>query len=206
MGEQYNFLTIVSFSHIQKGQYYWNCLCDCGNYAIVSQGNLAYGATKSCGCKKGVLISNSRWKHDFIDHPLYSKWTGMKSRCSNPKDQAYKDYGGRGIIVCEEWKKDFIRFYDWCINNAWKHGLEIDRRNNDGNYSPDNCRFVTTRVNSFNKRNTAKIFFNGKLQSFYDLELSTGIRARILWRRVNELNWDIERAISIPIRLRRKIA
>ena len=84
-------------------------------------------------------------------HRLYPVWTSMKQRCFNEKNKTYKYYGGRGITVCEEWLNP-SKFIDWCINNGWKEGLQIDRINNDGNYDPLNCRFVTRRTNINNRR------------------------------------------------------
>ena len=92
--------------------------------------------------------------HGLRAHPLCSVWSDMKTRCYNSNQKSYKHYGGRGIIVCEEWTGDFKCFYDWAIKNGYKKGLQIDRINNDGNYEPDNCRFVTTAENCRNSRQT----------------------------------------------------
>lgn len=90
-------------------------------------------------------------KHRLVNHPLYRVWVKMKERCYYDKDIGYANYGGRGITVCSEWKDNFKNFYDWAVDK-WKKGLYIDRINNDGNYEPDNCRFVTPKVSALNKR------------------------------------------------------
>ena len=90
-------------------------------------------------------------KHGLTKHPLYCVWHNMKTRCYNPKRKAYKYYGGRGITVCDEWLFDFEAFYTWAINNGYKKGLQIDRENNDKNYNPENCRFITPRENVRNR-------------------------------------------------------
>jgi hypothetical protein len=89
-------------------------------------------------------------KHGYRYYPLYQVWVNMKKRCYNKDNKQYKDYGGRGIIVCDEWMNPKI-FIEWCLANGWEKGLQIDRRDNDGNYDPDNCRFVTPKENSLNR-------------------------------------------------------
>ena len=121
---------------------------------------------KEDGCEKEVhsrgwcSIHYQRWRkygdpniikgHGYSNHPLYWIWADMKYRCCNENHHAYKNYGGREITVCDEWMnpKSFI---DWCLENGWKKGLEIDRRDNDGNYCPENCRFITHKENSDNR-------------------------------------------------------
>jgi hypothetical protein len=93
-------------------------------------------------------------KHGLRRHPIFTLWANIKSRCKNQNHPKYKDYGGRGISICNEWNDDFKTFYDWCITNGWQQGLEIDRVNNNGNYEPSNCRFVTRTQNMRNTRTT----------------------------------------------------
>ncbi len=92
------------------------------------------------------------YKHGLWKHPLYKTWGKMKERCYNQKYKSYKNYGGRGITVCEEWKHDPKTFVEWCLAHGWQKGLLIDRRDNEGNYSPDNCRFVDAGLSARNKR------------------------------------------------------
>lgn len=139
----------------------WLCRCDCGNTTIVRGGALRQGRTVSCGC---VLSEASRermkriaTKHGHSDSPLYKVRQAMIERCYKPQNKAYKNYGGRGITVCDEWRDSFEAFYDWAISHGYKRGLEIDRINNDGPYSPDNCRWVTSKVNSRNTRNCVPV-------------------------------------------------
>lgn len=107
---------------------------------------------KSCGCYKDIVFVNRNRRHDLARHPLYVAWTHIKQRCRNKNDKGYKNYGGRGIDVCDDWYNNFISFYNWCITNGYKSGLQIDRVDNDGNYEPDNCRWVERFVNIQNKR------------------------------------------------------
>lgn len=118
--------------------------CECGDVREYSLNQLKSGKAKSCGCYRRDL--NPSKKHGLRYHPLYSVLEGMKKRCLNKTDHSYGRYGGRGIKICDEWLNDVTCFVEWAINNGWKKGLQIDRRNNDGNYEPDNCRFVTSKV------------------------------------------------------------
>ena len=112
-----------------------------------------------CGCrgitnygKKYIRGHNiSRSKHYLSRHTLYNIWTNIKQRCLNSKNNNFKYYGGRGIRICIRWRRSFISFYRWAIDNGWKEGLEIDREDNDGNYTPGNCRIVTHQENSINR-------------------------------------------------------
>ena len=88
----------------------------------------------------------------YRSHPIYNVWDNMKQRCCNPKKGFYTDYGGRGICICDEWKNNSNIFIDWALDNGWEKGLYIDRINNDGNYTPENCRFVGAVINSNNTR------------------------------------------------------
>jgi len=92
-----------------------------------------------------------RWKHGFSSTKLYKLWKDMRRRCENPKRKRYNRYGGRGIKVCEEWKKDFRPFWEWAMSHGYAEGLQIDRRDNDGDYCPSNCRFVTSLENARNR-------------------------------------------------------
>ena len=134
----------------------WRCSCECGKVTIVKTGSLTSGNTKSCGCLRVDSSKISRSKgHNLRSHPLYTVHICMIHRCTNKDRKQYKDYGGRGIKVCDEWlnKENGLRnFIKWAESNGYKKGLEIDRENNDGNYDPSNCRFVTRRENVLNRR------------------------------------------------------
>lgn len=127
-------------------------LCFCGNEFVASMYRVKTGGTKSCGCYNKYVMSKTMTVHGESETPLYAIWCSMKRRCYNKRDSSYKNYGGRGITVCEEWKNDFIIFRDWCIQNNYKNGLSIDRKNNNKGYSPNNCRWVTTDIQNVNQR------------------------------------------------------
>ena len=149
-GQTFGTLTVKYLSTIINNHAVWRCECNCGEYVYVRSGNLISGNTRSCGA------SIHRIKHGFNRpnnrHPLYQALHRIKDRCYNINDKRYIHYGGRGITVCDEWRNDYESFVKWGLNNGWKKGLTIDRINNEGNYTPDNCRFVSVAVNNRNQQ------------------------------------------------------
>lgn len=129
------------------------CRCDCGVEKMVGAYEIANSLTASCGCLVRENASKINLIHGGEGTRLYSVWHTMKTRCSDPKAQNYPRYGGRGIAVCEEWASNFTAFRDWATAHGYSDSLQIDRIDVDGNYSPDNCRFVTAMVNANNRGN-----------------------------------------------------
>jgi hypothetical protein len=129
-----------------------NMRCFCGVIFSPRLNDLRSGKSNSCGCTKAEATRKTHTTHGMSDTKLFSVWNGIKSRCSNKKNKSYKDYGERGITMCDEWKNNFKLFYDWAVNNDYKDGLTIDRRDNDGNYEPSNCRWTTMGVQAMNTR------------------------------------------------------
>lgn len=174
--------------------------CDCGKIRRHFIHLLVNGISKSCGCFRkenaSILISKRKHKHNLSKHPLFHIWTGMKTRCYNEKDKSYKRYGGRGIKMCDEWKNDFLTFYNWAINNGWKKGLINDRENNDGSYCPDNCRFITDAVSVRNRSNNINLTFNGVTKCITDWANEIGICTPSLKKRIKK--WGLDRALTTP--------
>lgn len=139
---------------------------------------------KSCGCGTNLLIS----KHNGSSTRIYRIWLAMKSRCYNPNNERFKRYGERGIIVCDEWKNDFIKFRDWAIQNGYDDNFAIDRINGNSNYEPNNCRFVTAKENNRNKDNVIsskkaieiKILLKAKKHNHYQISEITGCKLHII--------------------------
>lgn len=127
----------------------WECVCDCGNKVTVLGSNLERGHVKSCGCIS--KDSPSRLKHGMANHRLYNIWTNMKQRCFNANNDDYKNYGGRGITVCDEWAEDFKNFADWALANGYNDELTIDRIDNNKGYEPNNCRWATRFIQRHNQ-------------------------------------------------------
>ena len=126
----------------------------CGNEFRTQIKSVKCGDTKSCGCYKSSKLSNRSKTHGLRSTRLYGIWADIKKRTLNPKDKKYSDYGGRGITICDEWKNDVKSFYDWAMSNGYEEnkGLSIDRIDNDGNYEPSNCRWVSNNIQNRNQR------------------------------------------------------
>lgn len=136
-------------------------------------------------------------KHGMSRTPLYNTWRNIHQKCMNPNSPLYKYYGGRGICVCDEWKSDFIVFYNWAYSNGYHDGLTIDRIDNNGDYTPDNCRWVTMKEQSINKRNTSMLEYNGVVKPIKEWSDAFGFKREVLKSRLRN-GWSIEEALTTP--------
>ena len=152
-GMRFGRLTALEPVRIGKEKRFrWRCKCDCGNEVIVPSYKLKDGHTKSCGCLlHDILVQRNKANIKPRNPRLYRIYYGMMSRCFNPKYEAYKHYGFRGITVCDEWNGHFYDFEQWALANGYEDSLTLDRIDNDGNYAPNNCRWVTMKVQSNNR-------------------------------------------------------
>lgn len=157
LGQNFGNLSVISeYSKPNSKRKYWLCKCECGNTTIVNTTDLKNGHTKSCGCLKNKN-NNKTTRKSVKNNRLYNIWRGMKKRCYLPTNKDYKNYGGRGISVCDEWKNNFLAFYDWSIANSYSDTLTIDRIDTNGNYEPSNCRWVDIKTQERNRRNNLYI-------------------------------------------------
>ena len=136
----------------------WLCVCDCGNCVEIRGGDLQSGRTRSCGCLRADSAKETHSIHGKAHSKIHFVWLSMKNRCFNNKAQGFRNYGGRGIRVCDEWKNDFQSFYDYVsqLPHFGEDGYSIDRINNDGNYEPGNVRWATQKEQVNNRRNSRK--------------------------------------------------
>ena len=182
----------------------WKCICDCGKYKDVPIQYLLDGTTKSCGCNSVLRGKDSpKAKHLMTKTRLYHVYSGMKKRCYNSNDTYYKYYGGKGIKVCQEWLDDYMNFYNWAIQNGYDENAEymqctIDRKNYNGDYCPENCRWVTNSVQAINKSNTLKYEINGITKSLNEWCVEYGIKYSVVYNRLRT-GVNIEDALTFPI-------
>lgn len=161
-GQKFGRVTVISFSHYRNNntkEPYWNCLCDCGTQKTMPGRGLYRGKAKSCGCYNKEMSSKKNSKHGMSNTNIHDVWRGMLDRCDNENNARYKDYGGRGIKVCNYWR-DFENFYN-DVKDGYKKGLTIERVDVNGNYEKSNFRWATKREQQHNKRDTIYLTVNG---------------------------------------------
>ena len=169
----------------------FKCTCDCGNIIALPKSSLKIGV-KSCGClRHGLRKSNN---------PIYNIWKDIKKRCYYKNHKFYHRYGGRGIKVCDEWKNDPLVFVEWSQKAGYQKGLEIDRIDNNGNYSPENCRFVTRKENCNNKNNNLKIEWEGEIYTLQEIIDHHGNAPRGCIVHRLKAGWKLKDAVLTPSR------
>lgn len=187
-GQKFGRLTALHRIHNTKGRTKWLCVCDCGNIKEVLQGHLSSGHTNSCGC--------SHIEHGKCDTRLYYIYDNIKQRCSNANHPDYPNYGARGIKICDERLHDFQAFYEWAMSNGYKDNLTIDRINNNGNYEPNNCRWVDRKQQARNRRSNRNFTINGETHclsewcEIYNVDYST-VQSRL------NIGYSIESALRV---------
>ncbi len=183
------------------GNIRWKCICECGKETIVTSSHLKSGHTRSCGCLMLDTTSARVTKHGGRNTRLYRIWAHMKERCLNPNSISYMNYGGCGITVCDEWKRDFKAFHDWAIANGYSDELEVDRIDNDGDYRPENCRWATRKTQANNRRSNRYLEYGGERLTVKEWALKTGISYKILYDRIKS-GWSVERVLTEQVRRR----
>lgn len=194
IGIQFGRLIVESYAGNGK----WICVCSCGGRVTVKTGNLRSGNTKSCGCYQKDRVTESLTTHGMTGTKVYAAWASMIQRCTNPKNPGWKDYGGRGIKVCERWM-NFENFYA-DMGDLPFDGAEIERKDNDGGYCKENCIWATHKEECNNRRSSHKITFQGRTQTARQWEEELGFPLKILHNRIKVQKWSEEKAITTPIR------
>ena len=195
--QKFGRLTAVSLVRV-RGRIYWECQCQCGGRTKVVTAKLTSGWTLSCGCLHKEKSAAAKLTHGKSKTPAYYRWLQMKRRCDLKTHAVYKDYGGRGITVCDRWL-DFQNFYS-DMGEPPFDGASIDRIDVNGGYSPDNCRWATKEEQALNKRNSKYITFNGVTKHLNEWARILGICKSTLCTRMYQRGWSIDRAFTTPVR------
>lgn len=189
-GQKFGFLTAIKVvEKNNKGESVWECICDCGNITKSTCSNLKRGHTKSCGCYKKVCCIT----HHETNTRLYKIWKGIKTRCYNKNFPKYSNYGGRGISVCEQWLENYSNFRDWSMLNGYNDTLTIDRIDNNGNYEPNNCRWVNNKTQSNNRRDNCFITYLGETLTISQWGDRLGIDPKTIRARYKVYNLPLEK-------------
>ena len=192
--------TVQGFVGRQGHDSYWDCLCDCGNTSRVRGNDLKIGHSQSCGCYNRERVAKRRTTHGHTKNGLvsreYRRWRNMMTRCYNTKVKSYKDYGARGIKVCERWHT-FENFFEDV--GVFPDGLTLDRVDNSGDYTPDNWRFATQEEQKNNKRSNAWYEYKGENRTVAQWSRLLGIKQGTLLSRLKKPGWSIERALTTPV-------
>lgn len=200
-GRRFGRLTVVRLAGKARAGYVWNCLCDCGREVDTLRACLTYGSTQSCGCRHTDAVRLRHTKHGGSSKPEYVIWENMISRCCHQRSSAFKHYGGRGISVCDRWR-NFGNFYsDMGPRPSPKHSIE--RRNNNGNYEPENCYWATRKEQMRNTRVNHLVTFNGETLCISEWTEKLGLSINLLLHRLKR-GWSAEKALTTPIQVRSK--
>lgn len=191
-GDKYNKLTLTGKAYRTKSsRLFVETICECGTISFKKYGDLSCGHTKSCGCKKK--------RHGCSGENIYSTWNSMKSRCYQKSHESFATYGAKGILVCDEWKNDFVPFMNWAIKNGWKKGLTIDRIKNEKGYYPENCRIATVPQQNRNKCDNINITAFGETKCLQDWVHDSRCAIKSwhgLYNRIFRLKMEVHEAIT----------
>ncbi|WP_322353969.1 hypothetical protein [Paratractidigestivibacter sp.] len=192
-GKRCNRLTAIKpVRKTESGNYIWLCRCDCGKECEVEGSCFRSGKQMSCGCYASERIRKANTKHNGFGTRLYEIWRQMHRRCYGEHTKFYKDYGGRGISVCGEWR-DFSVFREWAYKNGYAENLTIDRIDVNGNYEPSNCRWATMKQQANNRRSNHIIKYMGQSHTISEWADIIGISQLVLWRELNSNGWDLSK-------------
>jgi len=188
-GDKYGKLTVVDVIGGRKSLF----KCDCGTTKMISRYDVLKGKISSCGCIRKE--KQNAEKHGLSYHKTYIILKSIKQRCFNPKNKDFKNYGGRGILLCDEWANDYVSFYNWSMENGWEDGKSIDRIDNDKGYNPENCRWVDMKVQANNHRRNTLIEYNGMTMTLQQWSDLTGIDRNTIKTRLNS-GWTVEATLT----------
>jgi hypothetical protein len=203
-GRRYGLLLVIGFGDVKKPRRrtLWWFECDCGSRILLPRGDVVTGHTASCGClQREVARQKMRKRHEKLRHnmsgtKLYNVYQCMMARCYRSTNNRWESYGGRGIMVCDEWKNDKRTFFEWSKANGYEEGLQLDRINNDGHYSPDNCRWVTSFVNMNNTRRNRYIEYLDQGLTITQWARKLGMSDAKFRHRLITRKWTMDRIVE----------
>lgn len=180
-GQEFGYLTALEpDNNPENKRTKWICMCNCGALVSVDSYRLRAGITKSCGCKRYETKNKT---HGMRHTRIYEIWCGVKKRCYNKNSKNYANYGGKGVAMCDEWRNDFYAFYLWSMDHGYKDDLMIDRINNSGDYSPENCRWITHSEQQRNRTNNIFIEKDGVKKTVGEWASEMNVNAKIAYQR-----------------------
>lgn len=174
------------------------CRCDCGNVKRLRSSVLKNGNTRSCGCYRREASSARNSTHGLSHSRIWNTWNGMIERCEQKNNKSYKNYGAKGIRVCDEWH-NLENFVTWAMANGYDDTLTIDRIDSTKDYCPENCRWADRKTQNNNTSRNHLITFNGETKTMAQWSEETGISYAALKCRINRRGWSIERALTTPV-------
>lgn len=206
VGKKFARLTVVQEAGKDKSRNrLWKCICDCGGETISSGVDLRRGKARSCGCYQKEVARQTCLKrnitHGMTGTRIFNIWIGIRKRCLCEKELNYKNYGGRGITICQEWQEDFSNFYAWAMDNGYDDELTIDRIDVNGNYEPSNCRWITHKEQSNNTRRNHFVSYNGVSKTIAQWAEITGINRSTIWDRLDN-GWNEGEAFGFVERIK----
>lgn len=200
LGKKFGKLTIIARDvNSKSGKAMWKCKCDCGKIKekSVTGYDLKSGKVQSCGCNYFISNSHINETHNGVGTRLYRIWQGAKQRCYYKNAACFSRYGGRGIIVCKEWRDDFATFREWALNNGYSDDLTLDRIDVNGNYEPMNCRWITMRKQQNNRSNNHTLTINGETHTLSEWGKIKGINSATISYRISK-GWNDSEIFILP--------
>lgn len=200
IGSRFGDLKVVDIVHKERKnggkQWYWKVLCDCGKESIVRPIEVLKGHTKSCGCLKTKRTPKNK-THGESRTRLHDIWCGMHNRCKVENKNSER-YGKRGISICKEWS-EYEAFSKWAIENGYKEDMTIERKDVNGNYCPENCKWIPMARQARNRRTTFWVMYNGQKMSLVEAAEKAGLPYKQVHHRIKRMGWTAERALSTPM-------
>lgn len=199
IGQRFGMLTVIGFVHKNRA-WHWKCKCDCGKDIVTIAGNVKQGLSKSCGCMGAQMASSRLKRHGMSGSRLNGIYKNMKRRCYSPQDRFYKDWGGRGIKICDEWLLEGGKFfYEWALANGYQDDLSIERMDVNKDYSPDNCCWIPVKEQAWNRRTSHMIEYDGQTKCLSEWCKVLHLNEKVIRQRIIR-GMNFEDAIKTPMK------